>query len=154
MHPQEWMSDASACPWTGAKPQVWITRLTWGLFVSFPARGDEEQMPSMTSPNFRPSKARDRYTPVLDTEEVAQQGTKPMTSHQSSLSSLEESRSSEVLPRKALLQGGGPHTEVSVLVGWSEDPAVSELCSWPLFSLALFMCPHLLPDTAPVSAAV
>ncbi|XP_028635721.1 AT-hook-containing transcription factor isoform X2 [Grammomys surdaster] len=84
-------------------------------------QGDEEQMPSMTSPNFRPSKARDRYTPVLDTEEVAQQGTKPMTSHQSSLTSLEESRSSEVLPRKALLQGGGPHTEEPWMVSPETD---------------------------------
>lgn len=142
------MSDANACPWTGAKPQVWVTWLTWGLFVSFPAREHEEQMPSMTSPNFRPSKARDRYTPVLDTDEVAQRATKPMTSHQSSLASLEENRSSELLPRKALLRAGGPHTEVSVLVGWSEDPLMSELCSWPLLSLPLFMCPRLLSDIA------
>jgi hypothetical protein len=78
-------------------------------------------MGPMKSPDFRPSMARDTYTPVLDTAEVAQRGTKAMVSHQSSLTSLEESRPSELLPRKALLRAGGPHTEVSVLVGWSED---------------------------------
>ena len=91
------------------------------LFISFPAREDEEQMGPMKSPDFRPSMARDTYTPVLDTAEVAQRGTKAIVSHQSSLTSLEESRPSELLPRKALLRAGGPHTEVSVLVGWSED---------------------------------
>lgn len=154
MHPQGWVSDDSAYSWTGAKPQVWVTWLTWGLFVSFPAREDEEQMPSMASSNFQPSKARDRYTPVLDAAAVAQRGTKPMASHQSSLTSLEESRPSELLRRKALLRAGGPHTEVSVLVWWSEDPLMSESCSWPLLSLALFMCPRFLPDTVPVCAAV
>lgn len=136
------MSDASACPWTGAEPQVWVTWFTWGLFVSFPARADEEQMPSMMSPSFQPSVARNRYTAVLDTAEVAQQVTKPMTSHQSSLTSLEESRPSELLPRKVLLRAGGSHAEVSVLVGWCLS-SVPGLCS-----------PWLLPDTAPVSAAV
>lgn len=90
------------------------------LFLSFPDREDKEQMVSMKSSNFQPSMARNRYTPVLDTAGVAQGGTKPMPSHQSSLTSLEESRPSDLLPRKALLRAGGPHTEVSVLVGWSE----------------------------------
>lgn len=144
MHPQGWVSDDSAYSWTGAKPQVWVTWLTWGLFVSFPAREDEEQMQTMTSSNFRPSKARDRYTPVLDAAEAAQRGTKPMASHQSSLTSLEESRPSELLRHKALLRAGGPHTEVSVLVWWSEDPrclsSVPGLCSPWLFSCVPASC--------------
>nr|XP_034357662.1 microtubule organization protein AKNA isoform X3 [Arvicanthis niloticus] len=82
---------------------------------------DEEQMPSMTSSNFQPSKARDRYTPVLDATEVAQRGTKPMASHQSSLTSLEESRPSELLRRKALLRAGGPHTEEPWMVSPETD---------------------------------
>lgn len=114
------------------------------LFISFPTREDKEQIASRKSPSIRSSMARDRYSPIPDTAEVVQRGTKPMTSHQSSLTSLEESRPSGLLPRKALLRAGGPHTEVSVLVEWSEDPLVSELCSWPLLSLTLFMCPRFL----------
>ncbi|XP_029396119.1 microtubule organization protein AKNA isoform X2 [Mus pahari] len=82
---------------------------------------DDEQMGSMKSPSFRPPMARDRYTPVLDTAEVAQRGTKAMASHQSSLTSLEESRPSELLPRKALLRAGGPHTEEPWMVSPETD---------------------------------
>lgn len=82
---------------------------------------DEEQMGPMKSPDFRPSMARDTYTPVLDTAEVAQRGTKAMVSHQSSLTSLEESRPSELLPRKALLRAGGPHTEEPWMVSPETD---------------------------------
>lgn len=82
---------------------------------------DKEQMVSMKSSNFQPSMARNRYTPVLDTAGVAQGGTKPMPSHQSSLTSLEESRPSDLLPRKALLRAGGPHTEEPWMVSPETD---------------------------------
>lgn len=94
--------------------------------ISFPAREDEERVVSMKPPSFRTSMARDRCTPGLDTAEV-QRGTRPMASHQSSLTSLEESGPSGLLPRKALLQAGGSHAEVSVPVEWPEDSLVFEL---------------------------
>ncbi|KAL1777251.1 AT-hook-containing transcription factor isoform X1 [Sigmodon hispidus] len=82
---------------------------------------DEEQVVSMKPPSFRTSVAKDRYAPGLDTAEVAQRGTKPMASHQSSLTSLEESRPTEPLPRKALLRAGGSHTEEPWMVSPETD---------------------------------
>nr|XP_021505694.1 AT-hook-containing transcription factor isoform X1 [Meriones unguiculatus]XP_021505696.1 AT-hook-containing transcription factor isoform X1 [Meriones unguiculatus]XP_021505697.1 AT-hook-containing transcription factor isoform X1 [Meriones unguiculatus] len=72
---------------------------------------DEEWVVSMKPPSFRTSTTRERYTAGLNTAEVAQRGTRPMASHQSSLTSLEESGPSGLLPRKALLQAGRSHAE-------------------------------------------
>lgn len=82
---------------------------------------DEEQAVSVKPPGFRASMARDRYTPGLDTAEGAQRRTKPMASHQSSLTSLEESGPAELLPRKALLRAGGSHTEEPWMVSPETD---------------------------------
>lgn len=107
----------------------------------------------MKPSSFRTSMARDRYTPGLNPAEVAQRGTKPMASHQSSLTSLEESGPSGLLPRKALLRAGGPHTEVSVLVHWPEGLLVSKL-SLPFALTGPFVISPFLHDTIPVAAAV
>nr|XP_042127217.1 microtubule organization protein AKNA isoform X2 [Peromyscus maniculatus bairdii] len=82
---------------------------------------DEEQAVSVKPPGFRTSMARDRYTPGLDTAEGAQRRTRPMASHQSSLTSLEESGPAELLPRKALLRAGGSHTEEPWMVSPETD---------------------------------
>ncbi|KAL6067824.1 hypothetical protein STEG23_026945, partial [Scotinomys teguina] len=82
---------------------------------------DEEQVVSMKPPSFRTSMTRDSYTPGLDTAEVAQRGTKSMASHQSSLTSLEESGPTELLPRKTLLRAGGSHTEEPWMVSPETD---------------------------------
>lgn len=129
MHPQGCVSDARACPRTGGlSPRSESPGSHGGrgggvsgmLFISSSAREDEEQAVSVKPPDFRTSMARDRYTPGLDTAEGAQRRTKPMASHQSSLTSLEESGPAELLPRKALLRAGGSHTEVSVPVGYAQ----------------------------------
>ncbi|XP_021085792.1 microtubule organization protein AKNA isoform X3 [Mesocricetus auratus] len=72
---------------------------------------EEEQAVSMQPPSSRTSMARDRYAPGLGAAEVTRRGTKPMASHQSSLTSLEENGPTELLPRKALLRAGAAHTE-------------------------------------------
>ncbi|XP_031233490.1 microtubule organization protein AKNA isoform X2 [Mastomys coucha] len=123
---------------------------------------DKEQMASRKSPSIRLSMARDRYSPILDTAEVAQRGTKPMTSHQSSLTSLEESRPSGLLPRKALLRAGGPHTEEPWMVSpetdsgfvGSETSVVSPFTQTPEHRLShVSVSPHLASSTPGPSSA-
>ncbi|XP_003503496.1 microtubule organization protein AKNA isoform X1 [Cricetulus griseus] len=81
---------------------------------------DEEQVVSMKLPSFRTSMATDRYAPGLDTAEVAQRGTKPIASHQSSIISLEENGPTELL-RKALLRTGTSHIEEPWMVSPETD---------------------------------
>ena len=94
------------------------------------ARETVEQMVSVKPAGFHASVARDGYLQDLDKVEAAPPpgpsrpphppGTKPLASHQSSLTSLEGSGLSEHLPQKSLHQAGGPHLEVSICA-WSVD---------------------------------
>ncbi|XP_047684944.1 microtubule organization protein AKNA isoform X1 [Prionailurus viverrinus] len=86
-----------------------------------PLKETVEQMVSVKPAGFHASVARDGYLQDLDKVEAAPppgpsrpphpRGTKPLASHQSSLTSLEGSGLSEHLPQKSLHQAGGPHLE-------------------------------------------
>ncbi|XP_038191144.1 microtubule organization protein AKNA [Arvicola amphibius] len=82
---------------------------------------DEGQVVSMKPPSFQTSTTRDRYTPDMDTAEVPPRGTRPVSSHLSSLTSLEECGPTERLPRKALPRAGGSHTEEPWMVSPETD---------------------------------
>lgn len=116
------------------------------LFISFPAREDEGQVVSMKPPSFQTSMTGDRYTPCTDTAKVSQRGTRPVASHQSSLTSLEECGPTGRLPRNALPRPGGSHTEVSVLVAgaqktsWCVSSVLGRCSPWPFSCVTLLVC--------------
>lgn len=115
-------------------------------YLSFPAREEEGQVVSTKPPSFQTSTTRDRYTPGMDTAEGSQWDTRPVASHQSSLTSLEECEPTERLPQKALSRAGGSHTEVSVPVAWAQKTpwwvsSVPGHCSpWPFSCVTLLVC--------------